>query len=98
MNGRRSRRRRIRGHFRHRCAGKSSSAMSGVRYGDRVALDQGGPALFAAGETVAIVGHTGSGKSTLAHLIPRLVDPTDGVVTAGRDRPARIFAGGRSAG
>jgi ATP-binding cassette subfamily B protein len=31
--------------------------------------------------TVAIVGHTGSGKTTLAHLVPRLLDPTNGVVT-----------------
>ena len=36
---------------------------------------------IAAGETVAIVGHTGSGKSTLAHLIPRLIDPSAGSVT-----------------
>ncbi len=33
-----------------------------------------------AGATVAIVGHTGSGKSTLVSLIPRLLDPTRGVV------------------
>jgi ATP-binding cassette subfamily B multidrug efflux pump len=33
-----------------------------------------------AGATVAIVGHTGSGKSTLASLIPRLTDPTRGIV------------------
>ncbi len=35
---------------------------------------------IAAGETVAIVGHTGSGKSTLVNLIPRLIDPTHGAV------------------
>jgi ATP-binding cassette subfamily B protein len=29
---------------------------------------------------VAIVGRTGSGKSTLVHLIPRLLDPTQGAV------------------
>ncbi len=33
-----------------------------------------------AGATVAIVGHTGSGKSTLVSLIPRLLDPTGGLV------------------
>ncbi len=33
-----------------------------------------------AGKTVAIVGPTGSGKSTLVSLIPRLHDPTEGVV------------------
>jgi ATP-binding cassette subfamily B multidrug efflux pump len=33
-----------------------------------------------AGSTTAIVGHTGSGKSTLVNLIPRLLDPTAGVV------------------
>ena len=50
-----------------------------------------------AGATVAIVGHTGSGKSTLAHLIPRLIDPTAGVVTLDRHRPARIFSRGFAA-
>ena len=33
-----------------------------------------------AGETVGIIGMTGSGKSTLVKLIPRLVDPDEGVV------------------
>jgi len=33
-----------------------------------------------AGSTIAVVGHTGSGKSTLVGLIPRLLDPTAGVV------------------
>jgi ATP-binding cassette subfamily B multidrug efflux pump len=33
-----------------------------------------------AGATVAVVGHTGCGKSTLVGLIPRLMDPTAGVV------------------
>jgi len=35
---------------------------------------------IAAGETVAVVGHTGSGKSTLVSLIPRLMDPSRGSV------------------
>jgi ATP-binding cassette subfamily B multidrug efflux pump len=33
-----------------------------------------------AGRTVAVVGRTGSGKSTLLALIPRLIDPPDGVL------------------
>jgi|SRR5271157_5357770 len=33
-----------------------------------------------AGATIAAVGHTGSGKSTLVNLVPRLFDPTAGVV------------------
>lgn len=33
-----------------------------------------------AGSTVAVVGHTGSGKSTLVSLVPRLMDPSEGVV------------------
>jgi ATP-binding cassette subfamily B protein len=39
-----------------------------------------------AGATVAIVGRAGSGKTTLLHLIPRLFDPSAGVVRIdGRD-------------
>jgi ATP-binding cassette, subfamily B, multidrug efflux pump len=52
-----------------------------------VTMDYGsGPALshvdlrIPAGATVAIVGHTGSGKSTLVGLLPRLFDPTSGIV------------------
>lgn len=32
------------------------------------------------GETVAVVGPTGSGKSTLIQLLPRLYDPTEGMI------------------
>jgi ATP-binding cassette subfamily B multidrug efflux pump len=51
-----------------------------VHYGDRAALENV-TMRIPAGLTVAIVGHTGSGKSTLAHLVPRLLDPTSGIVT-----------------
>jgi ATP-binding cassette subfamily B protein/subfamily B ATP-binding cassette protein MsbA len=38
------------------------------------------------GEVVALVGHTGAGKSTLVSLLPRLFDPSGGVVLFnGRD-------------
>jgi ATP-binding cassette subfamily B protein len=54
---------------------------AGVRldYGSAHALD-GIDLRIRAGETIAVVGHTGSGKSTLASLVPRLMDPTAGVV------------------
>ncbi len=48
-------------------------------YGREQVLD-GVNLTVEAGETLAIVGPTGAGKSTLVALIPRLVDPTDGVV------------------
>ncbi len=48
---------------------------------------------IAAGETVAIVGHTGSGKSTLVSLIPRLIDPTRGRVLLDGMRSARTRSG-----
>lgn len=50
-----------------------------LHYGDRAVLRRI-DLRIRAGSTVAIVGHTGSGKSTLAHLIPRLIDASEGSV------------------
>ena len=54
-----------------------------VRYGENSARCALGRVnlRIPAGATVAVVGHTGSGKSTLAHLVPRLIDPSEGSVT-----------------
>ena len=59
--------------------GEIEFANAGVQYGSAHALD-GIDLRIAAGETVAVVGHTGSGKSTLASLVPRLMDPSTGIV------------------
>jgi ATP-binding cassette, subfamily B, multidrug efflux pump len=53
-----------------------------VNFGDRAALS-GVDLTVDNGETIAIVGHTGSGKTTLVSLIPRLIDPTSGIVEVG---------------
>ncbi|MGH9659838.1 MAG: ABC transporter ATP-binding protein, partial [Bryobacteraceae bacterium] len=50
-----------------------------VRYPAGAALEEV-DLRIEAGATVAVVGHTGCGKSTLVGLIPRLMDPTEGVV------------------
>jgi ATP-binding cassette subfamily B protein len=51
-------------------------------FDDRAALS-GIDLTIESGETVAIVGHTGSGKTTLVSLVPRLFDPTSGLVAFG---------------
>lgn len=48
-------------------------------YGREKALD-GVDLTVEPGEVVALVGPTGAGKSTLASLVPRLIDPTEGMV------------------
>lgn len=53
-----------------------------VRHGERDTL-AGLNLRIREGETVAIVGHTGSGKTTLVSLVPRMFDPTEGVVRFG---------------
>lgn len=60
-----------------------------VTFGDRDVLS-GIDLTIRAGETVAIVGHTGSGKTTLASLVPRLFDPSAGIVELG-DADVRAF-------
>jgi ABC-type multidrug transport system fused ATPase/permease subunit len=51
----------------------------GADGGGRLAL-QGVNFRMAAGESVALVGHSGAGKSTIAQLLPRLYDPHAGAV------------------
>jgi ATP-binding cassette subfamily B protein len=53
-----------------------------MAFGEREAIS-GIDLTIGSGETVAIVGHTGSGKTTLVSLIPRLFDPTKGIVEVG---------------
>jgi ATP-binding cassette, subfamily B, multidrug efflux pump len=53
-----------------------------MSFGNRRVID-GINLTIDAGKTVAVVGHTGSGKTTLVNLIPRLSDPTRGVVEMG---------------
>jgi ATP-binding cassette subfamily B protein len=63
-------------------AGRGRVELEGVSF----AYASGAPALrdidldVGAGTTVALVGATGSGKTTLVQLLPRLYDPTAGVV------------------
>ena len=62
---------------------KGALAFENVSY----RFSEGGPEVLsgvsfalAPGQTLGIVGRTGSGKTTLVRMIPRLIDPTEGVV------------------
>ena len=82
-------------HERPGIASPAVSALSPAEYSSDirfrgVTLEFGGREVLCgidldieSGETVAIVGHTGSGKTSLVNLIPRLFDPTSGVVEIG---------------
>ncbi len=60
---------------------RGAIAFEGVSfgYGRELVLDHIDLSI-AEGETVALIGSTGAGKSTLLSLVPRLYDPTEGVV------------------
>jgi ABC-type multidrug transport system fused ATPase/permease subunit len=49
-------------------------------YGEGAEVLHGIDLSVAAGQTVALVGHTGAGKSTLVKLLARFYDPTDGEI------------------
>ncbi|MDP9258881.1 MAG: ABC transporter ATP-binding protein/permease [Actinomycetota bacterium] len=56
--------------------------LSGVhfRYGQGAEVLHGIDLSVAAGQTVALVGHTGAGKSTLVKLLARFYDPSEGAI------------------
>jgi ABC-type multidrug transport system fused ATPase/permease subunit len=56
--------------------------LSGVhfRYGEGAEVLHGIDLTVAAGQTVALVGHTGAGKSTLVKLLARFYDPSEGAI------------------
>jgi ATP-binding cassette subfamily B protein len=56
--------------------------LSGVHfgYGEGAEVLHGIDLDVAAGQTVALVGHTGAGKSTLVKLLARFYDPTEGTI------------------
>ena len=49
-------------------------------YGQGAEVLHGIDLTVAAGQTVALVGHTGAGKSTLVKLLARFYDPTEGTI------------------
>ncbi len=51
------------------------------RYGEGEEVLHGVSFSVAAGQTVALVGHTGAGKSTIVKLLARFYDPTSGRIT-----------------
>ena len=68
----------------------------GFSYGEGAALENVSFNV-AAGETVALVGPSGAGKSTIFNLLPRLYDPTSGVVRIdGQDVSAATLASVRA--
>jgi ATP-binding cassette subfamily B protein len=50
------------------------------RYGEGAEVLHGIDLAVAAGQTVALVGHTGAGKSTLVKLLARFYDPSEGSI------------------
>ena len=50
------------------------------RYGEGAEVLHGIDLTVAAGQTVALVGHTGAGKSTLVKLLARFYDPSEGSI------------------
>ena len=56
--------------------------LAGVQfhYGEGAEVLHGIDLTVAAGQTVALVGHTGAGKSTLVKLLARFYDPTGGAI------------------
>jgi len=59
-------------------------------YGEEPVIEQVGFTIQP-GEVVALVGISGSGKSTIANLIPRLMDPLDGVIRL-NERPLNAYS------
>jgi ATP-binding cassette subfamily B protein len=72
----------------HEGAKKIEAAGAAVHYENvHFAYPDGGPVLdgvtldVPAGSSIALVGQTGCGKSTLMRLLPRFIEPAEGIVT-----------------